>query len=155
MSIPFVFRPVTVTNATTKLTSTIVDGGILSHFPIDSLDRTDGRQPRWPTFGVTLLPVLPAGDDKVVPLLGLPLPGGLRLLEDVIATTLVGRDQAHLNQPWVSAPTIRVDSTEVGVLEFGITDAETQVVYQSGYDAASTFLSAWDWPPISGASARG
>ena len=58
MSIPFVFRPVTVTNATTKLTSTIVDGGILSHFPIDSLDRTDGRQPRWPTFGVTLLPDL-------------------------------------------------------------------------------------------------
>ena len=50
----------------------------------------------------------------------------------MIATTLVGRDQAHLNQPWVSARTIRVDSTEVGVLEFGITDAETQGLYQGG-----------------------
>jgi NTE family protein len=146
MSVPFIFRPVTHTNATTKLNSTLVDGGLLSNFPIDSLDRTDGRQPRWPTFGVALLPNLPAGDDKVVPLLGLPLPGGLRLLEDVIATTLVGQDQAQLNQPWVSARTIRVDSTQVGVLDFGITDAQTQALYQHGYDAASTFLSTWDWP---------
>jgi NTE family protein len=76
MSIPFIFRPLTLTNATTKVTSTLVDGGVLSNFPIDSLDRTDGRQPRWPTFGVTVLPNLPAGDDKVVPLLGLPMPGG-------------------------------------------------------------------------------
>lgn len=146
MSIPFIFRPLTLTNARTKVTSTLVDGGVLSNFPIDSLDRTDGRQPRWPTFGVTVLPNLPAGDDKVVPLLGLPMPGGLRLLEDVIATMLVGRDQAHRNQPWVSARSIRVDSTKVGVLEFGITDAETQALYQNGYDAARTFLSAWDWP---------
>jgi len=64
----------------------------------------------------------------------------------VIATMLVGRDQAHLNQPWVSSRTIRVDSTNVGILEFRITEAETQALYQSGYDAAQTFLSTWDWP---------
>lgn len=146
MSIPFFFRPVTLTNATTKETSTLVDGGLLSNYPIDSLDRTDDRQPNWPTFGVTVLPNLPAGDDKVIPLLGLPLPGGLHLLEQVIATTLVGRDQAYLSQPWVSARTIRVDSTQVGVLDFGITAEETQALYQKGYEAAQTFLSRWDWP---------
>ena len=146
MSIPFFFRPVRLTNATTKEASTLVDGGLLSNFPIDSLDRTDGREPGWPTFGVTVLPNLPAGDDKVIPLLGLPLPGGLHLLEQVIATTLVGRDQAYLNQPWVSARAIRVDSTEVGVLDFGINDKETQALYQNGYQAAEAFLSAWDWP---------
>lgn len=146
MSIPFIFRPVTLAHATTQLTSTLVDGALLSNFPIDSLDRTDGRKPRWPTFGVTLLPNLPAGADKVVPLLGLPVPGGLQLLEEVIATMLVGRDQAHLNQPWVSARTVRVDSTKVGVLDFGITPAETQALYQEGYEATKTFLSSWDWP---------
>src|SRR5689334_18502090 len=62
MSIPFFFRPVTLT-ASSGLTSTLVDGGILSNFPIDSLDRHDGRPPRWPTFGVTVLPNLPAGND--------------------------------------------------------------------------------------------
>jgi NTE family protein len=146
MSIPFIFRPVTLAHATTKVTSTLVDGGLLSNFPIDSLDRTDGRQPRWPTFGVTLLPNLPAGDDKVVPLLGLPVPGGLRLLEDVIATMLVGRDQAFLNQPWVSARTVRVDSTAVGVLDFGITPTQKRALYENGDQAMRTFLLAWDWP---------
>ena len=146
MSIPFFFRPVTLTNPATKVTSTLVDGGLLSNFPIDSLDRTDGQQPRWPTFGVTVLPNLPAGDDQVIPLLGLPHPGGLHLLEQVIATTLVGRDQAYINQPWVSARTIRVDSTDVGVLDFGITDEQTQALYENGYQAAEAFLSTWDWP---------
>ena len=146
MSIPFFFRPVSLTDASTKLTSTLVDGGLLSNFPIDSLDRTDGHKPGWPTFGVTVLPNLPAGDDKVIPLLGLPLPGGLRLLEQLIATALVGRDQSYLNQPWVSARTIRVDSTQVGVLDFGITAEQTQALYLRGYEAAEAFLSTWDWP---------
>jgi NTE family protein len=146
MSIPFFFRPVRLTNPKTKLQSILLDGGLLSNFPIDSLDRTDGTKPRWPTFGVTLLPNLPAGDDKVIPLLDLPQPGGLRLLERVISTVLVGRDQAYLNQPSVSVRAIRVDSTEVGVVDFGITGPETQALYQKGYDAAHAFLSTWDWP---------
>ena len=50
MSIPFFFRPVSLTSAK-RLTSTLVDGGLLSSFPIDSLDRNDGKKPRWPTFG--------------------------------------------------------------------------------------------------------
>ena len=115
MSIPFFFRPVTLTS-TAGLTSTLVDGGLLSNFPIDSLDRTDGETPRWPSFGITLLPNLPDGNDKVIPALSaLRLLGAPHLLEDVITTVLVGRDQAYLNQPWVNARAIRVDSTDVGI----------------------------------------
>ncbi|MDT5185005.1 MAG: hypothetical protein QOI29_3163, partial [Mycobacterium sp.] len=94
MSIPFYFRPVTLTSAG-GLTSTLVDGGILSNFPIDSLDRTDRRRPRWPSFGVTVLPNLPEGNDKVIPALSpIRLFGPPHLLESVITTVLVGRDQA-------------------------------------------------------------
>jgi len=146
MSIPFFFRPVTVRNPARKLVSTLVDGGLLSNFPIDSFDRTDGQPPRWPTFGVTLLPNLPAGDDKVVPLLRLPSPPGVHLLESVIATILVGRDQTYLNQPWVAARTIRVDTTAVGVVDFKITPAQTQALYGKGFTAAREFLDQWDWP---------
>ena len=60
MSIPFFFRVAKLTSAS-GLTSTLVDGGLLSNFPIDSFDRRDGKRPRWPTFGVTLLPNLPRG----------------------------------------------------------------------------------------------
>ena len=58
---------------------------------------------------------------------------------------LVGRDQAYLNQPWVSARTIRVDSTDVGFLDFDISDNEIEALYAKGYAAAEKFLSTWDW----------
>lgn len=145
MSIPFFFRPATLTSAA-GLSSTLVDGGILSNFPIDSLDRTDGRKPRWPTFGVTVLPNLPQGNDRTIPALApLRLLGPPHLLESVITTVLVGRDQAYLNQPWVSARTIRVDSTDVGFLDFDISDNEIEAQYLKGYGAAQHFLSGWDW----------
>jgi NTE family protein len=145
MSIPFYFRPVTLTSST-GLTSTLVDGGILSNFPIDSLDRTDRRPPRWPSFGVTVLPNLPEGNDKVIPALApIRLLGPPHLLESVITTVLVGRDQAYLSQPWVSARTIRVDSTDVGFLDFDISDNEIEALYVKGYAAAEKFLSGWDW----------
>lgn len=145
MSIPFFFRPVTLTS-TAGLTSTLVDGGLLSNFPIDSLDRTDGRVPRWPSFGITLLPNLPDGNDKVIPpLAALRLLGAPHLLEDVITTMVVGRDQAYLNQPWVAARAIRVDSTDVGFLDFDISENELEAQYLKGYTAAERFLADWNW----------
>lgn len=144
MSIPFLFRPVTLTSAT-GLESTLVDGGLLSNYPIDTFDRLDGKPPRWPTLGVTLLPNLPAGNDKVIPgLAAVRHFSGPRLLEQVLTTMLVGRDQAYLNEPWVSARTIRVDSTDVGVVEFDASREEIEALYLKGYDAATKFLSGWD-----------
>jgi NTE family protein len=130
----------------TGLRSTLVDGGILSNFPVDSLDRADGRTPRWPSFGVTVLPNLPEGNDKVIPALApLRMLGAPHLLEGVITTALVGRDQAYLNEPWVNARTIRVDSTDVGFLDFDISDNEIEALYAKGHAAAEKFLSTWDW----------
>lgn len=145
MSIPFFFRPVSLTSSA-GLTSTLVDGGLLSNFPIDSLDRTDGRSPRWPSFGITLMPNLPDGNDKVIPpLAALRLLGAPHLLEDVITTMVVGRDQAYLNQPWVDARAIRVDATEVGFLDFDISESEVEAQYLKGHAAADRFLAGWDW----------
>ncbi len=58
---------------------------------------------------------------------------------------IVGHDQAYLNQPWVSARTIRVDSTEVGFLDFKIAQTQVDALYGRGYRAAETFLSYWNW----------
>ncbi|MGH3444868.1 MAG: patatin-like phospholipase family protein, partial [Nocardioidaceae bacterium] len=48
-SIPYFFEPVTLTGAAG--TSTLVDGGLISNYPIDIFDRPE---PRWPTIGVHL-----------------------------------------------------------------------------------------------------
>ena len=144
MSIPFLFRPVTLTSAA-GLESTLVDGGLLSNYPIDTFDRLDSKPPRWPTLGVTLLPNLPEGNDRVIPgLAPVRMFSGPRLLEQVLTTMLVGRDQAYLNEPWVCARTIRVDSTDVGVVDFDATRAELDALYRKGYDAASAFVAGWD-----------
>lgn len=146
MSIPFFFRTTKLTSDA-GLTSTLVDGGMLSNFPIDAFDRRDGKPPRWPTFGVTLLPNLPQGNDKVIPVLG-PVNwifGGPPLIEALITTMIVGRDQAHLNQPWVDSRAIRVDSSKVGFLDFNINDKQKQELYQNGYNEAIAFLSTWNW----------
>ena len=145
MAIPFFFRPASLTSATGR-TSTLVDGGLLSNFPIDSLDCPNGKSPRWPSFGVTVLPNLPDGNDKVIPALAaLRLLGPPHLLEDVITTVLVGRDQAYLNLPWVCARAIRVDSTDVGYLDFDITDRQVEALYANGYAATERFLATWNW----------
>ncbi|MGW0160687.1 patatin-like phospholipase family protein [Mycobacterium sp. NPDC003323] len=146
MSIPFYFRPVRLAGRGGRV-STLVDGGLLSNFPIDSLDRADGGIPRWPSFGITVLPNLPNDADHLLPDWGfLRRLGPSRMLDDVITTVLVGRDQAYLNQPWVSARTIRVDSTDVGFLDFDITGREVEALYANGYAAAQNFLRRWDWP---------
>lgn len=145
-AIPFFYRPATLTSAEDR-TSTLVDGGLLSNFPIDSLDRTDGKPPRWPTFGVTLLPDLPADNDQVIPgLRPLHFVGPPTLLEQVVTTILVGRDQAYLNHPWVSARTIRVNTTDVGVLDFDLSAREKAALFDDGFIAARDFLTTWDWP---------
>jgi NTE family protein len=144
MSIPFFFRPVSLTGAN-RLTSTLVDGGLLSNFPIDSLDRTDGKQPRWPTFGITVMPNPPAvseGVARVAAYLGVGAPP---LLERLITTMLVGRDQAYLDQPWVNARTIQIESPGLSVLDFGISKSEIEAFCAKGYATAQDFLSGWDW----------
>ncbi|GAA4779268.1 patatin-like phospholipase family protein [Actinomycetospora chlora] len=150
MAIPFLFRPATLTNPRTGVVSTLVDGGLLSNFPIDSLDRTDGREPQFPTFGVTITTAPKPGIGDRVALFhsrwfDIPQPAPLRLLEQLITTMILGRDQAVLNQPWVAARTIHVDAGAVGLLDFGISPARSRALYDAGYRAASAFLDRFDW----------
>jgi NTE family protein len=140
MSIPFYFRPCTLRNPETGDVATIVDGGVLSNFPIEIFDRTDGRPPRWPTFGVRLLPDLPAGLGDVVPFFGLPMLPTVRLLEQVVATALVGRDQTHLERPGVRERTMTVDTKGTAITEFGIGPEERRRLIAQGELTARDFL---------------
>jgi NTE family protein len=144
MSIPFFYEPTSITAADGSV-STLVDGGVLSNFPIDLFDRTDGRPPRWPTFGVKLLPDLPVDADKRLPVLGLVKHGPLALAAQVAVTAVVGHDQAHLAKPWVSARTMRVDTTGVSPVDFGLSREQADRLYANGRAAAEEFLATWDW----------
>jgi NTE family protein len=140
LSIPFYFNPRTLRNPVTGEEATIVDGGVLSNFAIEIFDRTDGRKPRWPTFGVRLLPDLPAGLGDLVPFFGLPMFPAVRLLEQVVATALVGRDQTHLERPGVRERTMTVDTKGTAITEFGIGPVKRADLIRRGEHAAGEFL---------------
>ena len=140
LSIPFYFEPCTLRNPTSTEAATIVDGGVLSNFAIEIFDRTDGRRRRWPTFGVRVLPDLPEGLGDIVPFYGLPMLPAVRLLEQVVATALVGRDQTHLDQPGVRDRTMTVNTRGTSITEFGIGATERQELIARGEQATNDFL---------------
>jgi NTE family protein len=143
ISIPFFFRPVSLPYKGQP--STIVDGGVLSNFPIDAFDRTDGRPPRWPTFGVRLVPDLPAGNADLFPVLGLLKHGPVGFAESLVTTMLVGRDQTQLAKPWIAARAMQVATEKIGIVDFEITPAQQQELYENGRKAARSFLRTWNW----------
>jgi NTE family protein len=143
LSIPFYFEPCVLSGPGPKQRSTIVDGGVLSNFAVDIFDRRDGAPARWPTFGVRIIPDLPAGLGDLFPLLKYqPLPA-LKILQDVVTTALVGHDQTQLDRPEIRARTIAVESPGVSITDFGLPPARQRELTQRGWAAADAFLTRW------------
>jgi NTE family protein len=144
LSIPFYFRPCTLTDPETGQKSFIVDGGVLSNFAVEIFDRTDHKDPRWPTFGIRLFPDLPAGIGDLFPLLGRTLPPPLNLLKQVVATAFAGHDQTHLDLPGVRERMISIDTSGVGITEFGLDEPKRESLLERGQEAAEEFLDHWN-----------
>ena len=145
ISVPYLFEPARLRHAGGE--SLLVDGGLISNYPIDVFDRTDGKRPRRPTFGAIVVPRLPAEG----PRLGVPglraarLLPPFRFLEALVATALSGRDQGYLAQPWVKARSIRVDDLGVDPFDFSIGPEAVDRLYESGRRAATDFLARWSF----------
>ena len=143
-SIPFFFEPVTLRSTPTEEgdpdVSTLVDGGVLSNFPIAVFDRTDGAPPRWPTFGVRLSM---RRDGRVQHHRG---------PRHRVAGAVPRRDHARgLRRPAhrrpVRAGGAASSSTPRGIspVDFGITDEQQEQLLLAGHQAAGQFLADWDW----------
>jgi NTE family protein len=146
IAIPFYFEPIYLTNRHTEESHVLVDGGVLSNFPITVFDRTDSGTRRWPTFGVKVIPRLPSHNREMIPIAGrIPL-AGVRQLEAVAATMIVGRDQTYLQRPCVAMRTMQVETRDVGVVEYNVDEARKQQVFANGWNEADRFLAGWDWP---------
>lgn len=139
-SIPVFFKPVRLGWAPPSANvSYLVDGGALSDFPIEVFDRTDGRQPRWPTFGVKLSARPEPGQ------LLHDVRGTISFLKSLFDTIVNGHDQVHLADPCVSRRTIFVDTSYVEATDFLLERDVQDRLFQDGRDAAQAFIAAWDW----------
>jgi NTE family protein len=138
-SIPFFFEPVTLQDVQAKRKVVLVDGGMLSNFPVDLFDRRDGRLPRWPTFGIKLSAKGPATPP------GFQVHGPASLAVGLLKTLIGHTDRAHLNDEDVVERTIFVDTDGVQATDFDLDRDTTDRLYQNGRTAAREFLDAWDW----------
>lgn len=138
-SIPFFFKPVRLGWADAGRFSHLVDGGLVSDFPIGIFDRADGRPPRWPTFGIKLSRPRSVGE------VAHEIDGLRSFATAVFETAISGNDQSRLSQPCIAARTIFVDPLGIPSTEFRLAAAERERLYASGREAALRFLERWDW----------
>ncbi len=146
MSIPFFFRPAQLRHGPDPAEpdgapgrSTMVDGGMLSNFPVEVFDRQDGAAPRWPTFGIKLSGR--PGQQRFPE----PTKGPFSLGLAMISTMTSWYDGMHIDRPDVLARTIFVDTLGISSTAFGLSAADQDRLFASGREAAERFLAGWDF----------
>ena len=143
MSIPFFYEPVRFTSRDAQgkeETSFMVDGGMLSNFPIAVFDRTDGRPPRWPTFGMKLSAKPDAAQRQKY-----EVHGTISLALAMLGTMTGFHDQIHIDEPSALARTMFVDTYGVRATDFDIDEKVQDLLYNSGVESAGKFLDGWDF----------
>lgn len=138
MSIPYFFEPVSLTHSDGEV-STLVDGGLLSNFPIDVFDVAPNVNPRWPTFGLKL------SSRSVSRELNGSIDGPFEMTSAMVATMLNASDSAHLDKPDTTARTIFIDTYGISPVDFDLDPTDIAMLYQSGRSAVKTFLETWDF----------
>ena len=136
-AIPLFFEPSTLAGRT------LVDGGLLSNFPVALFDRTDSRAPRWPTFGVRLSS--DPGKTAPVPSDDAQVRGPLGVVVASVATVLAGSDSRYISDPCVVSRTVFADAGDVSPVDFGLSAPRRAALVASGRNAAQEFLAGWDF----------
>jgi NTE family protein len=147
MSIPIFFEPVKHENPKTGETHVIVDGGMLSNFPVWLFDCKD-RDPRWPTFGLMLVepePTKPIGHRLAAePDHGAERNSVVDFVKSLAGTMMAAHDRMYLDQA-TYARTVKIPTLGVGTTEFDIEPKRVQDLYDSGHQAATDFLAKWNF----------
>ena len=134
MSIPFFFEPGQLEG------NTIVDGGILSNFPLWIFDDdTPGIPPGWPTFGFRLIDRADAAPRKIE--------GATDLLSSMLKTMMVAGDRRYLSQRH-QGRVIDIDLTGLNITatQFSLSNGQKDQLYARGYLSAKEFFSnRWSW----------
>lgn len=110
--------------------SYVIDGGILSNFPVWLFDRNEA--PEFPTFGFKLL-------EKEQ-----PITGPITFFKEILYTMLEGHDNEH-EEDSNSVRTIAIPSNGISPLAFNLSEEKKQLLFNSGRSAARKFFKNWDF----------
>ncbi len=132
-SIPLFFKPVLIRYG--KCESYIVDGGILSNFPVWIFD-AEGT-PRWPTFGFRLI-------DSSASNCSLGKTDLFSYVADIFEA-MIGMDQSRFLRDKDSVRTVSIPTLGVKSTAFDLSPLNRFRLYRSGYESCSAFLKKWNF----------
>ncbi len=143
MSIPFFFEPVTLQDQQGR-TCYIVDGGVVSSFPVWLFDTPKGHEPEWPTIGFKLV----EGDQRKVPQdqwqRRWEINGPISMFGALISTMLEANDARYIEDREF-ARTIPIPTDGVSGTDFGLSPQQVATLYQSGLTAGRQFWESFDF----------
>jgi NTE family protein len=146
MSFPIFFEPYRHLNPKTKKEHLIVDGGLLSNFPIWLFD-AEGK-PEWPTFGLRLVEAenrVSLGERlPTMKFAGRALDPLVDYLMDLVSTALEAHDRLYIESDNF-ARTIPIPTLGISTLDFQLPHEKTTALFESGRRAAKNFLTTWDF----------
>ncbi len=131
-SIPFYFTPSILKYDEKNIY--IVDGGLLSNFPIWIFDVAG--VPRWPTLGLKL------NDGKSRTMQGMD--GFINYTKDVILAPLNVNEETFIRDKDL-VRTITVKVPNIKATDFDLADKYAMEMYNNGYKAADEFLKTWNF----------
>lgn len=133
ISIPFFFKPYKL-KYKSKI-DYIIDGGVLSNFPVWIFD-VDGV-PAWPTFGFKFI-------ENNSSRTSLGKKDLISYTFDII-NTMINKNEVRFLRHKELVRTIMVPNDDVQATDFNLTKEKGQQLYHSGYEAAKTFINGWDF----------
>jgi NTE family protein len=141
-SIPYFFDPVTIrqsahaarTDPTGSTFVYIVDGGVLSNFPLWLFDSENIKGNISPTLGFSLVGKSSGHMYEIK--------DPFSMLQALFATMMEAHDERYIEKHnrfrTVKIPTLNVHTTD-----FNISVERSEALYDAGYQAADEFLSSW------------
>ena len=139
ISFPFFFKPVILRQRPpSREVHWIVDGGMLSNFPVWLFDSPADQTPAWPTIGFLLAePHSGAGFHQRI--------RGLVSMTRAMVRTMSSFHDRKALEDSDKTRVVRIPTGGYGTLDFGLDDAGKDWLYESGRSAAGQFLATFEF----------
>jgi len=133
ISIPYFFQPVNLNNVNTNEKSLIVDGGVLSNYPVWLFD-VNGI-PRFPTIGFKLGGNKEIREHKITNI--------INFTKSIIETMLEAQDDIHIRE-MDYLRTVKINTLDIKTTDFNIPNKKILDLFNSGETCAKEFLKCWE-----------
>lgn len=135
-SLPFVFEPVPLKDIYNRQ-HLLVDGGMLSNFPISLFDSPGAQVPAWPTFGFLLWE--PGSEEPYRRI------GWIGSMAKAIIKTLMDAHDRRAVEEIANSRILKIPTGKYKTTDFDLEKKDVEWLCDSGKKAAEKFLRSWNF----------